>query len=108
MPTWSCSRRASPDVSRRPPRSNVSVRRGMYTRLTRAHGAQALPELLVRHADDRHLADPGHRRQEVLDLAREHVLTAGDDHVVVAAVDEQPTTGVEMTDVAGGHEPTVT
>ena len=43
--------------------------------------------------------------QQVLDLSREHVLAAGDDHVVVAAVDEQPPVGVEVADVAGGHEP---
>src|ERR1700761_4488276 len=36
MPTWRSRRRPSPDVSRRPPRSNVSVRRDMYTRLTTA------------------------------------------------------------------------
>ena len=42
--------------------------------------------------------------EQVLDLAREDVLAAGDDHLVVAAVDEQPPVLVEVADVAGGHQ----
>ena len=42
--------------------------------------------------------------QGLLDLLGEDVLAAGDDHVVVAAVDEEPPGGVEVADVAGGHE----
>jgi hypothetical protein len=38
--------------------------------------------------------------QEVLDLAREDVLAARDDHLVVAPVDEQAPAGVEVPDVA--------
>src|SRR5690606_3914413 len=43
--------------------------------------------------------------QQVLDLAGVHVLAAGDNHVVGAAVDEQPPRGVEVADVAGAHQP---
>ncbi|GBD46221.1 hypothetical protein HRbin41_01043 [bacterium HR41] len=43
--------------------------------------------------------------ERVLDLLREDVLAAGDDHLVVAPFDEQAPGGVEATDVAGGHEP---
>ena len=42
---------------------------------------------------------------QLLDLGREDVLAAGDDHVVVAAVDEQPAVLVDVPDVAGRHHP---
>ena len=42
--------------------------------------------------------------EQVLDLAREDVLAARDDHLVVAAVDEQAPAVVEVADVAGGHQ----
>ena len=42
--------------------------------------------------------------EQVLDLAREDVLAAGDDHLVVAAVDEQAAARVEVADVAGRHQ----
>ena len=48
--------------------------------------------------------DAVERGDRVLDLAREDVLAARDDHLVVAAVDEQAPLLVEVADVAGGHE----
>src|SRR4051794_10925848 len=62
-------------------------------------GAQALAELLVVDADDRDLAHRLVRGEEVLDLAREHVLAARDDHLVVAPGDEQAAVIVEVADV---------
>ena len=43
--------------------------------------------------------------KQVLDLVREHVLSTGDDHRVVATVDVQPAVIVEVADVAGGDQP---
>ena len=43
--------------------------------------------------------------EHVADLLREDVLAAGDDHVVLAAVDQQPPLVVEVTEVAGVHQP---
>ena len=63
--------------------------------------AQPLAELLVGNADGRGLEHPGMQVQEILDLSREDVLTAGDDHLVVAPVDEEATRGVEMADITG-------
>ncbi len=73
----------------------------------RAHDErlQALAELLVGDADDGGLFDVGVLGEQVLDLAREHVLAAADDHLVVAAVDEQASVRVEVPDVAGAHQP---
>src|SRR3954454_777977 len=62
-------------------------------------------ELVVRDADRGHLDDGVVQRQAVLDLLREDVLTAGDDHLVVAALDVEPAVAVEAADVAGGHQP---
>src|SRR5205085_11918995 len=42
--------------------------------------------------------------QQLLDLTREQVLPAGDDHVVVAPIDEQPPIGVEVPDVPSAHQ----
>ena len=42
--------------------------------------------------------------EQVLDLGREDVLAAGDDHLVVAALDEQPALLVEPAEVAAGHQ----
>src|SRR4029077_18569898 len=39
-----------------------------------------------------------------LDLAREDVLAAGDDHLVVAAVDEEAPAGVEVAGVAAAEK----
>jgi hypothetical protein len=44
----------------------------------------------------------GHER--VLHLLGEHVLAARDDHLVVAALDEEPAVLVEAPDVARGHQ----
>src|SRR3954454_9136785 len=67
-------------------------------------GLQRLAELLVLDADDRHLGDAVVPGQQVLDLRGEDVLAARDDHLVVAAVDEQAPAVVELADVAAGHE----
>src|SRR4051812_25461429 len=56
---------------------------------------QALAVALVVDPDDRDLADRLVAVEELLDLLREHVLAAGDDHVVVAAVDEEAPGRVE-------------
>ena len=54
-------------------------------------GPQALTELLVAHTDDGDLDDrPGGRPSRSSTSAREDVLAARHDHVVVAPVDEQP------------------
>src|SRR4051812_5368756 len=69
------------------------------------HRAQPLAEVLVLDAEHRRL---GHRLvalEEVLDLAGKDVLPARDDHLVVAAVDEQPALFVEVADIARGHQP---
>src|SRR3954447_4298616 len=66
---------------------------------------EPLAELLVVDADHCHLVDALHVRDQILDFAREHVLAAGDDHVVVAARDVQPPLVVEVADVAGRHQP---
>ena len=63
-------------------------------------GLQPLAELLVVDADHRDLDDRLVVGEQVLDLAREDVLAAGDDHLVVAAVDEEAAVGVEVADVA--------
>ena len=42
--------------------------------------------------------------EQVLDLAREDVLAAGDDHLVVAAVDEEAALAVEVADVAAAQK----
>ena len=68
-------------------------------------GLQPLAELLVLDPDHR---DLDHRLvvgEQVLDLAREDVLAAGDDHLVVAAVDEEAPAGVEVADVAAAEQP---
>src|SRR3954469_25408251 len=72
--------------------------------LLRDERLQPLAELLVVDADHGHLVHPVHLRDEVLDLAREHVLAAGDDHVVVAAGHVQAALLVEVADVARGHQ----
>src|SRR5919106_3754136 len=67
-------------------------------------GAQALAEVLVLHP---HRGRLGHRvvaGEEVLYLLWEHVLAPRDDHLVVAALDEQAPTVVEAADVAGCHQ----
>src|SRR5207245_11001195 len=51
------------------------------------------------------LADSVVLGQEALALGRKHVLPAGDDHLVVATLDEQTPLLVDVADVAGGHQP---
>jgi hypothetical protein len=55
---------------------------------------------LVVDADDRDVPHARQARDDVLDLAREDVLAAGDEHLVLAAVDEQAALRVEMSHVA--------
>src|SRR5919197_1287764 len=43
-------------------------------------------------------------QEEVLDLAGEHILPPGDDHLVVTAVDEEPALLVEVPHVARRQE----
>ncbi len=66
-------------------------------------GDDLLAVLAVRHADHLHI---GHRRvgeQELLDLARIHVLAAADDHVLVAPDDLHVALVVHGRQVAGVH-----
>src|SRR5512142_2630249 len=65
---------------------------------------QALAELVVVNTDRGCLHDAFVRGEELLDLRREYVLAAEDDHLVVAAVDEQPSRAIEVADVARGHQ----
>ena len=74
-------------------------------RLEHEEGLQALAELLVVDADDGDLADGGVLLEELLDLPREDVLATGDDHLVVATVDEQQAVVVEVPDVAVAISP---
>ena len=74
---------------------------GRHLLLGHDDGLQPLAELLVVDAEDRDLLDRVVALEQLLDLRREDVLAAGDDHVVVAAVDEQPPVVVEVADVAG-------
>ena len=67
-------------------------------------GLQPLAKLLVLDADYRRLHHGLVVGEQVLDLAREDVLAAGDDHLVVAAVDEKAPCGVQMADVAAAEE----
>src|SRR5829696_4645968 len=60
---------------------------------------QPLPELLVLDPDHRDLLDRVVVGEQILDLAREDVLAAGDDHLVVAAVDEQASIRIDVADV---------
>ena len=68
-------------------------------------GHQPPSPLRVLDPDHRCFLDPLVGDQELLDLAREYVLAAGDDHVVVASVDEQPPGVVEVPHIAGAHQP---
>src|SRR3954454_6880455 len=52
---------------------------------------ERLTEPLVLYADNRGVGDVGVLVQTVLDLGGEHVLTTRHDHVVVAALDKEPT-----------------
>src|SRR3954451_3997015 len=63
-------------------------------------GAQALPELLVVDPDRRGVLDGLVVGEQVLDLPREDVLAAGDDHLIVPPVDEEAPVLVEVPDVA--------
>src|SRR4051794_4581440 len=76
------------------------VLRRRPARLDDDERAQPLAELLVLDADDGHVADRRVAGEQVLDLAREHVLAARDDHLVVATSDEQAAVLVEVADVA--------
>jgi len=71
-------------------------------------GSQPLAEVRIGHADHRRLDDAFVALEQVLDLAREHVLTAGHDHVVVAPVHVEAPVAIEVADVAAGHQPSIT
>lgn len=75
-------------------------RGGRNTGLEHHEGRQPLAVLLVVHADHRGLGHVGVGGQRLLHLDRVDVLTAGDDHLVVAPDDEQPAVLVEVADVA--------
>ena len=64
-----------------------------------------LPKSSSSHADRGDLDDRVVAGQAVLDLLGEDVLAAGDDHLVVAALDVQQPVLVEAADVAGRHQP---
>ena len=81
-----------------------SLRSSSDTSPVRTTKAQPLAKVVVVDADRGGLAHRSWRDQAVLDLLREDVLAAGDDHVVVAARDVQPAVRVEAADVAGGHQ----
>ena len=68
-------------------------------------GLEALAELVVGHPDHDAFENGRVVGEEVLDLPRENVFTARDDHVVVPPVDEQPAGVVEMAGVPGRHQP---
>ena len=72
--------------------------------VARRRRSQPLAEVGVLDADHRGVCDRGVGEEQLLDLAREHVLAAGDDHLVVAAVDEEPPGGIEVADVAGREQ----
>src|SRR4029078_2958131 len=61
-------------------------------------------ELLVVDADRGHLDDAVVPSEAVLDLLGEDVLPTGDDHLVVAALDEEPSVLVEAADVSRAHQ----
>ena len=60
----------------------------------------------MRHTDHRGFADGGMLVEDVLDLARIHVVSATDDHVLLAIDDEEVTVLVDPGQVAGA-EPAV-
>src|SRR3954454_11438391 len=65
---------------------------------------QALTEILVVDADRRRLLHRLVVGKQVLDLAREDVLTTGDDHLIVSSVDEEAPVLVEVANIAGGEQ----
>jgi hypothetical protein len=68
-------------------------------------GGEALAELRIRNADHCHVGDLWQNRYGFLDGPREHVLAAGDDHLVIASGDEQPAACVEVPEIACVHQP---
>ena len=68
-------------------------------------GLEPLAEVGVVDAQRRHLDHALVPGQTVLDLLGEDVLSAGDDHLVVATLDEQVAVLVEAADVAAAHQP---
>ena len=65
---------------------------------------EPLAEVVVVDADRGHLDDRLVAGEAVLDLLGEDVLAAGDDHLVVAALDVQPAVVAEPADVTGRHQ----
>src|ERR1700733_14117568 len=66
-------------------------------------GTQLLAVAFVRHAEHLHILDLGVAIQELLDLARVHVLAAADHHVLDAADDVAVAVSVHRGEVAGMH-----
>ena len=69
-------------------------------------GGDRLAPLLVRGADHADLGDRGVLGDDVLDLAREHVEAAGDDHVL-GPVDDVPEAVLVLTGHVAGVHPAV-
>src|SRR5215218_462338 len=89
------------------PRDELLLRNRLGVVVAPAHceSAQSLAEVRILDAnhgcvDEQRVAD-----QQILGLLRIDVLAARQDHVVLAAVDEQAPGGVEMADVADVHQP---
>ncbi len=63
-------------------------------------GAHALAPLGIVDADDRDLGHLGVRLEHGLDLGGVHVHAAGDDHVALAALDEEAAVAVAPREIA--------
>src|SRR6202044_775962 len=79
----------------------LSVLRG--TGLRNNEGAQPLSELVVVDTHHRRIEDIVTLDKQILDLLRKDVLATGNDHVVIAPVDEKQSVPVEVAHVAAGH-----
>ena len=66
-------------------------------------GAHPLAPLAVGQPDHRHVADPGVRVQQVLDLLGRDVLALADDDVLQTAGEHDVTVVAEVADVAGAE-----
>src|SRR5665811_2128633 len=66
---------------------------------------EALSPIAVGDPGDHYIGNARVVDQRILEFAREDVLAAGNDHVVVASGHEQATQFVEISQVPGAHEP---
>src|SRR5699024_1121376 len=69
------------------------------------HGYADLSPLRIGHAHDNGLGHLGVGEEELFDLSRVHVRSAGDVHIGFATGEEQVSALVEVADVAGVEEP---